>query len=58
MFQRHSDDTTDPVLVDIVHREALDVVVAENPFLGGIDVSEANVDAVGRRGGTAGVEDS
>lgn len=49
MFQRHRDDLADPVLIDVMHCEALDVVVAENPFLSGVDVAKANVDADGGR---------
>jgi hypothetical protein len=49
MFERHGDDLADPVLVDVVHCEAFDFVVAKNPFFGGVDVAKANVDAVGRR---------
>jgi hypothetical protein len=49
MLQRHLHNFTDPVLVDIVHRKAFDLVLAEDPFLGGIDVAEADVDAVDGR---------
>jgi hypothetical protein len=31
VFESHVDDLADPVLVDMVHREALDVYMAQEP---------------------------
>lgn len=45
MRQRHLDDLADPVLVDVVHGEAFDVVFAEDSLFGWVDVAEADVDA-------------
>jgi hypothetical protein len=40
-------DFSDPVLVNVVHSEALDLVGAKNLLLGFIKVAEADVDAAG-----------
>ena len=48
MVQGHLDDLTDAVLVDLVHRECLDVVLFEDLFFGLVNVAQADVDeAVG-----------
>jgi hypothetical protein len=46
MRQRHLDDLADPVLVNVVHGEALDVVFPEDSLFGRVDVTEADVDAM------------
>lgn len=46
MRERHLDHFPDPVLVDVVHGEALDIILAQNTFFGRVDVPEADVDAV------------
>jgi hypothetical protein len=45
IVQRHVHDLSDAVLVDLVHGEALDVVLPEYRLLGGIQVAQANVHA-------------
>lgn len=45
MIQRHIYDLSDPVLVDVVHRETADTVRTEERLLRCIQVSQANVHA-------------
>ena len=52
MVERHLDDAPDAVLVDLVHRERLDAVLAQDALLARVDVAQADVhDALGRQDG-------
>lgn len=54
MLNGHLDNLGDTVLVDLVHREGLDTIVAENLLLTSINVTETNVDKT--VGGEAGLD--
>jgi hypothetical protein len=45
MIQRLLHTRADPVLVDVVHGETLDVVLSKDAFFRRVDVAEANVHA-------------
>lgn len=52
MLDGHLDNLGDAVLVDLVHREGLDTVLAQELLLASIDITETNVDkAVGGEAG-------
>jgi hypothetical protein len=44
VVQRHLDDLTDAVLVDLVHGECLNVVLLQDLLLAGVDISKTDVD--------------
>lgn len=52
MLDGHLDNLGNAVLVDLVHREGLDAVLAQDLLLASIDIAETNVDeAVGGEAG-------
>lgn len=51
MLERHLDASADAVLVDVVHREALDVVFPEDAFFRRVHIAQADVDAAERSEG-------
>ena len=51
MLERHLDTRADAVLVDVVHREAFDVVFPEDTFFRRVDIAQADIDAAERERG-------